>query len=298
MKSDIKPSDLDLERTAKGRSPEELAELAARAKVDPGLARAIAELGGEPPPGAVTPLQGTPVTLNEEAAQVRRTVPRAGGHRLQQSAIPTRPRFEDLSGLHEYAGDAEGEGPAQELAPLPPSLRPGAVGPALPIEALREAAEAPREAAEARSGARGVGAHRGWIIAALACTLLVLVGGWYLLGGGERASGAQPGASAQPTVSAQPGVRAQPTSTAPVASTPPVASAQPAVTAQATASAEPAATAEPGLTAAPVVTEAPTTRPAPSAKPSAKPSATARPMPSTQPSATALPSGWNNQVAP
>lgn len=282
MKSDIKPSDDDLERAARGRSPEELAELAARAKADPSLARAIAELEGEPPPGAVTPLQGTPVAPNDdEAAQVRRTVPRAGGHRLQQSAIPTRPRFEDLSGLHEYAGDPEGAGLPQELAPVPPSPMPGPVEAALPIEALREASEAKREVAGIR---RGV-----WIVAALIPVLGLLAYLWFANAtesGAPNGSGiAPPAVSAAvdtPTKSSLSVAPTAPSATATSTASPETSAAPSAVAPEASGSVSSAAPTAATATASAQVAKPPTT-----AKPSGQPGPTG-----------AIPTGWSNEVVP
>jgi hypothetical protein len=267
MKSDIKPTDEDVERARKGRSPEELAELAQKAKHDASLAEAIATLGrdgeAEPGPLARTPLQGTPV-LPGFADDGRKTLPRPGGHRLQQSHIPTLPRFADVARLQAYEGDPEGEGEAQALKPIAGSADltdPGA----LPLEALHEAAGLGQASSEGRPTRR-----RGAMLLG-AVVLVVAVALGFALRDRPSAGGVEPSASVAGGANAT--SPSGPASTAPIA-----AGADPQSTSSAVASAP--------NSAAAIASAAPQASAAPSSAPSAAPSATGRAPSSAEPAST------------
>lgn len=298
MKSDIKPTDEDVERARKGRSPEELAELAQKAKVDPSLAEAIATLGrdgeAEPGPLARTPLQGTPV-LPHAADDARKTLPRPGGHRLQQSHIPTLPRFADVARLKAYEGDPEGAGEAQALKPGAGSAGLGDPG-ALPLEALHEAAGLAQASPEAKPKRRREALLLGGVLVIVAVAL------GFALRDRPSAGGAEPSASvaggAHATGPSGP-ASAAPSATGAATQTTSAATAMAPSSAAPNASAAPSASADPSVSATPSAAPSATARATSSAEPASaqprdpNPEASSKPPPA--PSSRDLPPGWSPQ---
>jgi hypothetical protein len=195
-----------------------------------------------------------------------------------QSAIPTRPRFEDLSSLKAYEGDPDAAGEVQPLAPEAPSPPPltGEVDQGVPLAALREA-----------GGARPGGDGRSKALALAAAVLLlgaaIVVVLWLRRGSDE--GGATIPVGPEPRVPAT-GI-ATPSASANAVSAPP----------NATATASMAST--DATSVAPSVTNAPSTPPD-GPTPSATASPRTAPTPSSAPPRppSSVPTGWDDHVVP